>query len=82
MDRADYEWHYYIGGDCKFKHRKLNKPIGYIYHRRQGEYEAVLVRNVSWDGLTEDVFPLGIFTDSNQAQDVVNKALQPLWEKA
>lgn len=79
MDRADYEWRYYIGGDCGLKHKKTSKPIGYIFHKEQGVYEAVLVRNVSWDGLIEDLFPLGIFNDSNKAQDVIHEALQPHW---
>jgi hypothetical protein len=73
---ADYEWHYYIGGDCKLKHRKTHKPLAYIKHETQGVYEALVIRNVSWDGLTEDVFPLGVFNDSNEAQEVINKILE------
>ena len=76
MDRADYEWHYYIGGDCGLKHRKLPKRIAYIYHREQGQYEAVLVRNTDWHGNIVDTWSLGIFTDSKQAQDVINTTLE------
>ena len=68
MDRADYEWRYYIGGDCGLKHKKTSKPIGYIFHKEQGVYEAVLVRNVSWDGLIEDLLTVLLIPNNAKKQ--------------
>lgn len=72
----DYEWHYYIGGDCGLKHRKTHKPLAYIKHEAQGIYEALIIRRVSDDGFDEDVFPVGVFNDSNEAQAVINQILE------
>jgi hypothetical protein len=72
----DYEWHYYIGGDCGLKHRKLPERIAYIYHREQGQYEATLIRNQDLHGNIIDTWSLGIFNDSNKAQAIINEILE------
>ena len=78
MDRADYEWHYYIGGNCALKRRKYGGAIANIVHIEQGVYEASFFR----DGDVYKTWSLGIYQDSNEAQKALEKALQPLWEKA
>jgi hypothetical protein len=70
----DYEWHYYIGGDCGLKHRKSHSPIAQIFHKEQGMYEAMIVRKVRHETL--DLFSVGVFNDSNEAQAVINQILE------
>lgn len=69
---ADYEWHYYIGGDCSLKHRKTHKRIAHIFHEEQGMYEARILRGE--DPLR--TISVGVFNDSNEAQEVINKILE------
>jgi len=80
MNKLDYEWHYFIGGDCALMPRRQGKEIARIYHREQGVYEAVLCR---WNGSKRaEPFPLGIVYSPDEAQEIIHQALQPLWEKA
>lgn len=76
MNLSSYEWHYYIGGDCGLKHRKLHKPIAYIYHRVQGQYEAVIVRHTNWWGEITDEFSLGTFDSPEEAQQIIQQVLE------
>lgn len=77
MNRIDYEWRYYIGGNCSLSRRKYDGTIAKIDHFEQGKYEAILLR----DGDPYKPWSLGIYTDSNKAQEVIEKALEHLWEK-
>lgn len=78
MDRADYEWHYYIGGNCALNRRKYGGvPLAIIQHVEQGVYEAYILRG---DDLS-DPWSVGIVNDSNEAQNLIEQALEHLWEK-
>ena len=77
LDSKDYEWHYFIGGDCALMRRKYGGALARIYQREQGIYEAMILRELD----PYKPIPLGIFNDCNEAQDVIHKALEPLWEK-
>jgi hypothetical protein len=76
MDRADYEWYYYIGGDMGLKRRKYGGTLAYVHHHIQGQYEAVISREE-----TQTPWTLGIFSSPDEAQEAVEQVLQPLWEK-
>ena len=80
MERADYEWHYYIGGNCSLQPRKGGRNVAKIIHVEQGKYEALLLRWEQWS--QAEPWSLGIYNDSNEAQAVIEQTLQPLWEKA
>ena len=78
MDRADYEWRYFIGGDCALTRRKYQGlDLARIKHVEQGVYEAIILRNRDPNKL----WSLGIYYDSDEAQEVIEQALEPLWEK-
>ena len=77
MNRADYEWHYFIGGDCALIRRTYGGALARTYQREQGIFEAMILREHN----PYKSVSLGIFTDSNEAQAVIEKALENLWEK-
>jgi hypothetical protein len=77
MDKRDYEWHYFIGGDCALIRRKYGGAIARIYQREQGIYEAMILREHN----PYKTVPLGVFNDSNEAQEVIHQVLEPVWEK-
>lgn len=72
MDRLDYEWHYYIGGRCALKRRKYGGVIATIEHIDQGVYEAFILRDHS----PYKRWSLGIFTNSDQAQSIIEQVLK------
>ena len=78
MDKADYEWHYFIGGNCSLRRRKYGGSLAIIQHKEQGVYEAQILR----DHDAYKLWSLGVYNDSNEAQEAVEQALQPLWEKS
>ena len=83
FDLSSYEWHYFIGGDCKLKHRKSQAPpLAFIRHEPQGVYEAVLVRHTDWYGNITDYFSLGMFDSPDEAQRIIHQALTNLQEDA
>ena len=73
---TDYEWHYFIGGNCSLIRRKYGGAIANIVHVEQGIYEA----NIFRDGDVNKPWSLGMFTDSKQAQDVINTTLENIHE--
>lgn len=77
MDKRDYEWHYYIGGNCSLTRRKYGGHLATIEHIEQGVYEAVVYR----DQHLGKPISVGVFNDSNEAQEVIHQVLEPLWEK-
>ena len=80
MDLSDYEWHYFIGGNCGLQHRKLPYHIAYIYHLEQGIFEAVLNREKNWMAGGIDPFSLGIFDSPDEAQRIIETTLTNLQE--
>jgi len=76
MDRADYEWRYYIGGNCSFSNR-FGGTIAKITHVEQGVYEAILLR----DSDPYKPWSLGMYDESNKAEAVIEKVLEEVWEK-
>jgi len=70
----DYEWHYYIGGNCALKRRKYGQVVAVINHETQGSYEAFILRG-DIDEL-KDPISVGVFTDSNEAQAIINQILE------
>ena len=80
IDLSSYEWHYYIGGNCGLKHRKLPYHIAYIYHQEQGKFEAVLNRDRDYLGSRIDPFSLGIFDLPDEAQRIIETTLTNLQE--
>ena len=78
MDRADYEWHYFIGGDCALMRRKYGGALARIYQRKQGIFEAMVLREHD----PYKPISVGVFNDSNEAQEVIHQVLQPIWEKS
>lgn len=81
MDRADYEWHYYIGGACGLQHRKLHTHKALIHHIEQGVYEALISRKDGDYPEEEDFISVGVFNDSNEAQNQIETILGDIWEK-
>ena len=79
MDRADYEWHYFIGGNCMLRLRKGGRSAAKINHIEQGKYEAVVLRWEQWG--SAEPWSLGVFDTPEEAEEVIEKTLQPLWEK-
>lgn len=73
---ADYEWHYYIGGNCSLRHRKSNQTAAMIHHVVQGSFEALISRKQGTYPKEEDFISVGVFNDSNEAQEVINKILE------
>ena len=73
---ADYEWHYYIGGSCGLRHRKMHYHKALIHHVVQGSYEALISRKDGDYPKEEDFISVGIFNDSNEAQAVINQILE------
>lgn len=70
----DYEWHYYIGGDCSLKRRKYGGVLARIEHVEQGVYEAFINRkNIDEEA---DYISVGVFNDSNHAQAIINQILE------
>jgi hypothetical protein len=78
MDRADYEWANFIGGDCALRPRKGGRFVARINHIEQGKYEAVVLRWEQWG--SAEPWSLGVFDTSEEAEAIIEKALQPLWE--
>lgn len=78
MDKADYEWRYYIGGDCSLTRRKYGGSLAKVYQREQGIFEAMILREHD----PYKPISVGVFTDSNEAQEAVHNALEPIWEKS
>lgn len=74
MNFRDYTWHYYIGGDMELKRRKYGGHLAYVHHHTQGQYEAVIFRG------EKSLWTLGCFDQPNEAQEAVEKVLEPLWE--
>lgn len=68
----DYEWHYFIGGNCALVRRKYGGSIASIKHIEQGVYEAFILRD--HDPYKE--ISVGVFNDSNEAQAVINQILE------
>ena len=80
MDRADYEWAYFVGGNCALRFRKGGRSLARIDHIEQGVYEAFLLRWKQWD--SADPWSLGIYDNPEKAIEVIEQALQPLWKNA
>lgn len=83
MKRSDYEWVNYIGGDCGLRHRKTHTVEARIEHIEQGLYEALLMRrdessSIRW---LKDPVSLGVFNSSEEAEAVIEKVLEEVWEK-
>ena len=76
MDKRDYEWHYFIGGDCSLTRRKYGGTLARIHHIEQGIYEARILREHD----PSKPWIVGMFTDSDKAQEIIHRALEPLWE--
>ena len=73
---TDYEWLYYIGGDCGFRDIKQNHVIARINHIVQGTYEALLVRREDdWPRSIKGYFPLGRFDNPESAQEVIESVV-------
>lgn len=81
MERMDYEWHYYIGGNCGLRHRKSNQTIAMIYHVVQGTYEALINRKPNEFLHEKNFISVGVFNDSNEAQNQIETILGDIWEK-
>lgn len=77
MNRMDYEWHYFIGGDCALMRRKYGGALARIYQGEQGIFEAMILREHN----PYKPISLGIVNDSNEAQNLIEQALEHLWEK-
>ena len=77
MERMDYEWHYYIGGNCALKRRKYGGAIATIDHAKQGAYEAFILR----DHDPYKRLSVGIFNNTDEAQNVIETILGNIWEK-
>lgn len=77
MERMDYQWHYYIGGNCVLKRRKYGGAIAAIDHAEQGVYEAFILR----DHDSYKAISVGVFNDSNEAQNQIETILGDIWEK-
>ena len=75
MQKADYQWRYYIGGNCSLSNR-FGGSIAKIDHVEQGVYEAILLRESD----PYKPWSLGMYDESNKAQEAVHQALEPLWE--
>lgn len=78
MERMDYEWHYYIGGNCSLRHRKTNEQIAQISHVEQGSYEALVNRKMGQNKSLQksSYISVGVFNDSNEAQNVIETILE------
>ena len=76
MDLADYEWHYYSGGNCALKRRKYGGVLATIIHNNQGIYEAAINRKDQVYPREENFISVGVFNDSNEAQAVINQILE------
>ena len=70
----DYEWHYYIGGNCALKRKKYGGVLALIEHQSQGVYEAHINRK-NFDE-EADYISVGVFNDSNHAQAIINQILE------
>lgn len=79
MKRIDYEWAYFIGGNCALRQRKGGRSPARINHIEQGKYEALILRWEKW-GMGEP-WSLGIFNTPEEAIEVIEKVLEEVWEK-
>lgn len=80
MRRSDYEWVNYIGSGCALRARKGGRSAAQINHIEQGKYEALILRWEQW-GMA-DPWSLGVFDSLEEAEEVIENVLQPLWEKS
>jgi hypothetical protein len=80
----DYEWHYYIGGNCSLKHRKTREQIALIHHVELGIYEALINRKQGQNKSLQksSYISVGIFNDSNEAQAVINQILEEKFDES
>lgn len=81
MERMDYEWHYYIGGNCALQRRKYGGLLATITHTEQGVYEAAINRKNQAYPLAENFISVGIFNATDEAQNVIETILEDIWEK-
>ena len=79
MKRSDYEWAYFIGGNCALRQRKGGRSPARIDHIEQGKYEALLIRWKQWG--MEEPWSLGVFDTSEEAEATIEKVLEDIWEK-
>jgi hypothetical protein len=80
LRRSDYEWANFIGGNCALRMRKGGRNAARIDHKEQGKYEALILRWKTWGSI--EPWSLGVFDTPEEAEEVIEQALQPLWEKA
>lgn len=81
MRRSDYEWVNYIGGNCGLRHRKTNTIDARIEHIEQGLYEALIIRREGSMRWLKDPVSLGVFNSPEEAEAVIEKVLEDVWEK-
>ena len=83
MRRSDYEWVNYIGGSCGLRHRKTNTTDARIEHTEQDSYEALIMRRdeTSPSRWLKGYVSLGVFNSSEEAEAVIEKVLEDVWEK-
>lgn len=78
MNRIDYEWRYFIGGDMALDRRKHGDRLAYIRHFVQDRYEALLSRGRFGE---KEPWSIGVYCNPDEAQQAVEKALEDRWEK-
>ena len=60
--------------------RKVGRSAARIDHKEQGKYEALILRWEQWGPV--EPWSLGVFGTPEEAEEVIEQTLQPLWEKA
>jgi len=81
--RSDYEWHYHVGGNCGLRRRKTGELTAIICHVEQGVYEALINRRMGQNKSLQksSYISVGVFNDSNEAQNQIETILGDIWEK-
>lgn len=78
MKRSDYEWAYFIGGNCALRRRGGGRSAARVDHTEQGKYEALVLRWNRWTA--DEPWSLGVFDTPEAAIEIIEQVIQPLWE--